>query len=47
VSASSLLNVLDALLHALAEPAQLDSGATEPSGLLNGGSSASNEKISS
>jgi len=37
VNAPSLLNVLDALLHALAEPAQLDSGAKEPSALLNGG----------
>ena len=38
VNAPSLLSVLDALLHALAEPEKLDSGATAPSGLLNGGS---------
>jgi hypothetical protein len=47
VSASSLLNVLDALLHALAEPAKLDSGASELSGLLNGGLDTSIEEPSS
>ena len=39
VNAPSLLSVLDALLHALAEPEKIDSGRATPAGLLNGGDS--------